>query len=157
AAQPFELALLQDAQQLRLELQRRLADLVEKDRAAIGQLEPADALRHGAGERAFLVAKELALEQPGRDRRAIALHIGLRAAGAQVVHRPRNQLLADAGLAVDQYSRIGGRDHVEIFEDAAQGVAPADDAVAHHVSGRWYGEEHGAALAPSCDELTVGI
>ena len=43
AAEPLELLLLQDAQQLRLQLERDVADLVEEQRAAVGELEPADA------------------------------------------------------------------------------------------------------------------
>ena len=39
-ADALELAFLQDAQQLGLQLGRELADLVEKNRAAVGQLEP---------------------------------------------------------------------------------------------------------------------
>ena len=39
AADALELALLQHAQQLRLQLERQLADLVEEQRAAVGQLE----------------------------------------------------------------------------------------------------------------------
>ena len=42
AADPVELVLLQDAEQLGLGLERELADLVEEDRPAVGQLEPAD-------------------------------------------------------------------------------------------------------------------
>ena len=38
-ADALELALLQHAQQLGLQLERHLADLVEKQRAAVGQLE----------------------------------------------------------------------------------------------------------------------
>ena len=76
AAQPLELALLQHAQQLRLQLERDLADFVEEHGAAVGQLEAADALADRAGERALLVAEQLALEQPGRDRRAIQLDEG---------------------------------------------------------------------------------
>ncbi len=41
-ADAFELALLQHAQRLALQLERDLADLVEEQRAAIGQLEAAD-------------------------------------------------------------------------------------------------------------------
>ena len=48
AADPLELALLQDAQQLDLHVQRELADLVEEQRAAVGQLEPAQPARHRA-------------------------------------------------------------------------------------------------------------
>ncbi len=43
-ADALELALLQHAQQLRLRLGRQLADLVEEQRAAVGQLEAATAL-----------------------------------------------------------------------------------------------------------------
>src|SRR5205807_8690091 len=60
---PLERLLLQDAQKLRLEVQRNVADLVEEERAACRQLEAADAVAHGAGERAAHVTEELRLEQ----------------------------------------------------------------------------------------------
>jgi hypothetical protein len=63
AADALELALLQHAQQLGLQVERHLADLVEEQRAAVGELERAGARGDGAGERALLVAEQLALEQ----------------------------------------------------------------------------------------------
>ncbi len=48
AAQPLELLFLQHAQEFRLQLERDVADLVEEQRAAVRQLEPADLLRDGA-------------------------------------------------------------------------------------------------------------
>src|SRR5260370_23005795 len=42
AAQPFELALLQDAEKLGLQFERNLADLVQKNGSAMRQLEPSD-------------------------------------------------------------------------------------------------------------------
>ena len=66
AADALELALLEDAEQLGLRVGRQLADLVEEDGAAVGQLEAADAPGDGAGEGAFLVAEQLALDQAGR-------------------------------------------------------------------------------------------
>ena len=63
AAEPLELPLLQHAQQLDLRRQVDVADLVEKQRAAFGQLEPALLARLRAGERALLVAEELGLDQ----------------------------------------------------------------------------------------------
>ena len=63
AAEAAEAALLQHAQQLDLRRRRHLADLVEKQRAAIGELEAALAAIGRAGERALLVAEDLALEQ----------------------------------------------------------------------------------------------
>src|SRR5262249_19542722 len=59
-AQAFELAFLQNAQQLGLQLQRDVADLVQKQRAFVRQLEPPDALRDRASKRAPFVAEELA-------------------------------------------------------------------------------------------------
>ena len=67
AADARELAGLQHAQHLRLRGQRHVADLVEEDRAAIGDLEQAALLRDRAGERTALVTEQLALDQLGRE------------------------------------------------------------------------------------------
>jgi hypothetical protein len=69
AADAFELALLQHAQQLGLEGRRDVADLVEEQRAAVRHLEAALAVAHGAGEGALLVAEEFALQQRSRSAR----------------------------------------------------------------------------------------
>ena len=53
AAQALEFALLQSTQELRLNLQRHVADLVEKQRALVGEFQPSDLLADGAGERSF--------------------------------------------------------------------------------------------------------
>ena len=50
-------------QQFHLHRQRHLADLVEKQRAAMCLLEAALALPHRAGKGAFLVAEEFAFEE----------------------------------------------------------------------------------------------
>ena len=66
AAHALELALLQHAQQLRLQLEGQLADLVEEQRAAVGQLEAPELPRQRAGERPLLVPEQLALDQVSR-------------------------------------------------------------------------------------------
>src|SRR2546423_1853450 len=66
-----QLSELEHAQQLRLQLERQLADLVEEQRAAARALERAGAPAIGAGERALLVAEELALDQRRRQRCAV--------------------------------------------------------------------------------------
>ena len=48
AAHALELPLLQHAQQLHLHVRRQVADLVEEDRAAVGELETAFAGRDSA-------------------------------------------------------------------------------------------------------------
>ena len=63
AADPPQLALLQDAQQLALHAGRHLADLVEEQRAAVGDLEQAARVALGAGEGAAHVAEQRRFEQ----------------------------------------------------------------------------------------------
>ena len=75
---------------------RHLGDLVEEQRAAIGELEAALPPLDGAGERALLVAEELALEQRLGNRRAVDRHERHGRARAQLVDRLRDQLLAGA-------------------------------------------------------------
>src|SRR5690348_16338275 len=50
-ADALERALLEHAQQLRLDLRRELGDLVEQQRALARDLEPTRSIRDGAGER----------------------------------------------------------------------------------------------------------
>ena len=66
AADAPEGLLLEEPQQLGLQRRRHLADLVEKHRAAVGLLEQAALLLPRVGERAALVAEQLALEQVSR-------------------------------------------------------------------------------------------
>ena len=63
AADALEDAGIEHAQDFDLGVGVDLADLVEEERAAVGLLEAADAALDGAGERAFFVAEEFALEQ----------------------------------------------------------------------------------------------
>src|SRR4029079_4608820 len=63
AAEPFKLAFLNHAQELGLGFERKFADLIEKNRRAIGDLEPAGLGSHRARESAALAAKQFALDQ----------------------------------------------------------------------------------------------
>src|SRR5580704_12171191 len=62
AADTLKLLVLDSAEQLRLEFERHLADLVEKERTPVCQLEASDLLRHRPGEGALLVPEQLAFE-----------------------------------------------------------------------------------------------
>src|SRR5579871_185143 len=73
-SEPFDFALLQHAQHFRLRLRAHVADFVEEDRPAVGLLELADLLLGRAGERAFLVAEQLRLDQLLWNRRTVHLH-----------------------------------------------------------------------------------
>ena len=108
-ADALELALLDEPQQLALQRQRQLADLVEEQRAAVRGLDLADHPAVGAGVRAALVAEQLALDERGRQRRAVDVDERRLAARAVDVDRAREQALAGAGLAVEQHGRVGLR------------------------------------------------
>src|SRR5690348_3965951 len=56
---------LQDAEKLRLHLEREFTDLVEEDRAAVGGLEESFFRFVGAGECAPFVAEEFGFDQSG--------------------------------------------------------------------------------------------
>src|SRR5579872_5817382 len=91
------------------------------------QLKPANALRDGAREGAALVSKQLALEQSRRNRGAVEFDESVRLAAAQIVDGARDQFLAGAGFSVNEHRRIGGRNGFDLFQDAAQGLTPADN------------------------------
>ena len=63
AADAAIMAVFQHAQQLGLKRRRHLGHLVDEERAAFGYLKQADLGRHGPGERALLVAEQLAFQQ----------------------------------------------------------------------------------------------
>ena len=114
-----------DPEQLRLRRRRHLADLVEEDGAAVRRLEQAGLGRLGAGERAALVAEQLALEQ------ALGRPPQLRQRnGLPARFEPRwiglgEDLLADAGLAEDEDVDIAARRLLRDPVDLAH--APIDD------------------------------
>src|SRR6185436_18715556 len=86
-------AVLEDVQELRLERRMEVADLVEEDRASVGELElPRPGLVR-AGEGAPFVTEELRLEELARHRGAVHLHVGLRPAGRELVDRPGDEVL----------------------------------------------------------------
>src|SRR5262249_36743031 len=74
AAEPHHLAALDDAQELRLRVERQLADLVEEDAASMRGLEEPRSRDDGAAEGASLVAEQLAFEDRLGQRRTVDLH-----------------------------------------------------------------------------------
>ena len=67
ASQPLDLLFLEDAQKLGLKLGRDVGDLVEEERAFVGQFETAEFAGDGAGKGAALIAEQFAFEQAGRN------------------------------------------------------------------------------------------
>jgi hypothetical protein len=126
AAEPFDAVLLERAQQLGLGEQGEVADLVEKQRAAVGQLQPSELALLGAGEGPFFVAEQLGLEQIVGESRAVDRLQPMRRAPAQLVDHPGNELLARAGRAEDQDGDIALGGGADPFEDDQHLVVGAD-------------------------------
>src|ERR1700693_3889823 len=127
AAQAFEFLFLQNAQQLGLQRRRNVTRLVEEERTFVGQLETANLLGYGSGERALLVAKELAFQQIQRNGSTIQPYKRTSAPRADVVDGVCDEFLAGAGFTLDQHSRTGGRDSFDLFKHRFQRRTIADD------------------------------
>jgi hypothetical protein len=110
-----------------LQQQRHLADLVEHQRAARGQLQQPDLVGGGAGEGALLVAKQLRLDQVLGQRRAVDLDERALGPAAAHVDRVGNQLLARAVLPLDQDVGVAFGDRFDQLEELAHLLALADD------------------------------
>ena len=99
-------ALLEYAEERHLERGTRVADLVEEDAAAIGLDEEPGAVLGGSGERAAHVAEELDLAQLVGDRTEVHRDEAAARRAAVGVDRLGHELLAGAGLAVNQDRRV---------------------------------------------------
>src|SRR6266481_10131744 len=108
----LEFAFLENAQQFGLRLGREIADLVEEQSAAVGELKASHSILQRSAEGSLDVSKELALKQFARNGGAVHLDQRTRASRTSLVDRTRDQLLADPGVAKNEHGGIGGSDHV---------------------------------------------
>src|ERR1700689_691454 len=115
----LDLALLKHAEQLRLHGSRHVADLVQKERAAVSLLELACVPLRGASEGTFLVPEQLALDQLRRNRRAVEGDERPRRPVALLVQSARHQLLAGAGLTVYANARFARGDTLNLSHNPA--------------------------------------
>ena len=106
AAEALDPLVLEDAQELGLERRRHVADLVQEQGAAVGDLELAAAGRSRAGEGPALVAEQLALEQRLRDGGAMDRDEWSVRARASGVDGARQPFLANARLAQDDQRAV---------------------------------------------------
>ena len=127
-ADSLDLPFLQHAQQLALQVERNFADLVEKQRAAVGQLEAADPVLDRAGERSFHMPEELAFKQLARHGGAV--HLDQRTGGppAALMDRTSDQFLARSLIPRESSTlAFGGGDEFDLLEQLAEGRASPDD------------------------------
>ena len=101
----MEGAVLDHPQQLRLQLGRQLADLIQEQHTLSCALGVAEMARLGTREGSLLVAEQFALQEIGRDRGAIYGHEGSGRLRPQVMQEPCADLLADSGFTRQQQVR----------------------------------------------------
>jgi hypothetical protein len=127
AAQPHELAVLHDAQEAGLGLERHVADLVKEDRAPVGEIEEALLRVEGSRKRVLHVPEQRRLERLRRGAAAVdgdERPIRPRRVG---VNRPGNELLPRAALALHQDGRPTRRRLDDEVEHLAHPLASAND------------------------------
>src|SRR5438128_7436633 len=107
SAEGPDLAFLQHAKQLGLSCQRKVRDLVEEEAASLRELEVPVLPLTRAGERPFFIAKQLGLDQRLGNPSTVARDEGPGASKAQLVDRPRDELLSRAGLPMNEDREIG--------------------------------------------------
>ena len=96
---PFESLFFQHPQQLRLNRQRQLANLVQKQRSAVRQIHFSHFARGRTRERALFVPKQLVFHQSFRDRRAIQCHKRLLPPRRQMMDRKGEQFFPRSAFA----------------------------------------------------------
>ena len=109
AADTLDLFFLQESQQVGLQLHRQIADLIKKQRATIGRLDPPDLTLMGASKCALFVAKQFGLDQVFGDRAAVDRDKRLGMALGLAVQGFGHQFFAGAAVAADQDRGLSGR------------------------------------------------
>ena len=147
AANPLEGTLLQHTQQLDLHRQRHIADLVEEQRAAIGQLEAPGAAGNGTGKGTLLMAEQFTFQQLSWNSTTVDRHKRAFAALGVIVQVTRHHFLASTGLAQDQHTGIGIGDLLHHLPNLPDSPTGADQAA----------EQIGFALPATLARLVVHL
>src|SRR6266850_6388513 len=155
AAHPIEFPLLEDAQQRDLLVGREFADLVQEDRAAVRQLEPAEAALQGAGKGPLLMAEELRRDQVSWDGGAAHGHEPSRRPSRAPVNRPRDELLPRAGLAGDEDGRIAAGDLGHSRQHGRQRRRGADNFFEHRCLVDFFPQRHVLLLQSLLGPLAI--
>ena len=127
AAHPQQGSLLDNPQKLDLHGDGHLADLIEKDGAAVSRLKQAELSAHRAGEGPLFVAEKLIGHQLFAEGPAIEGNKGMPAATAGAVQRLGHQFLAGAGLPLNEHVAAERRDLTDGLEYLLHGRGAAND------------------------------
>ena len=146
AAERFEDAFLEDAQQLHLRGQWHLRHLVEEEGAAVRRLEAAFAPVDGSGERTALVSEQFGLEQRLWKCGAADGDEWTGGARALVVEGPGDQFLAGAALAGDEDRRLVRCEPFDPLEEEPDGAGVPYETIGSGFAG--WGHTHLSKSVP---------
>ena len=113
ASQAAQLVIFEHTQQFCLRSHGHLANFVEQDRAAFGQLEAAGAPFQRSGEGAFFVAEDLAFDQRFGNGCAVDGDERPVAARTQLMNSAGDEFLASAAGSGNQHGRGAGRNQFD--------------------------------------------
>src|SRR5579872_7144760 len=125
-SESFKFLLLKDTQKFGLEFDGEIADLVEEERPAVGELEPANPGGDGSGEGAAFNTEQLAFEEPGWNGSAIHLDEWSIGARTPTVNRLRDHFLTGAGLTLNQDGGVNRRHDSHLVQNAPDASRPTD-------------------------------
>ena len=147
-ADALKLALLQHPQQLGLQIEGKVANLVQKERSGLRLLKTPDAILAGPRESPFHMSEELRLQQLPRDGVAVNSHKRHRRPSTRQVQRAGCHLLARTGLARDQNRRATGTHQPNQIRDFRHGRPVAYQALAPGLGRRLHPRARGKGDLP---------
>ena len=101
-ADSLEFLFLHYSKHTKLHPRRNITDFIQKNSPAVGLLKTTDSISVSTGKRTLHMSEKLTLKQAFRERRAVDLYKGLRAAHTHVMYCFSNQLFAGAAHAGDK-------------------------------------------------------
>src|SRR5262249_29414683 len=106
AANAFDITVLQHPQESHLCIERKFADLVQKQSTHVGSFEPTLPGLIRSSECPFLMSEKLRVNQLTRNRAAIYAHEGAAMPLAAIVDCPRDKLFACSGFAQNEHGHF---------------------------------------------------
>src|ERR1700731_466375 len=123
------MSVLKHSQQFCLHFQRKIADLVEKERAPVSSLEATDLAYNRAGKSSLFVTEEFTLQESHRNRGAVQLDERASRPSATSVNGRGDQFFASTCLAFDQDRRVRRSNCLDQFQDFHQTRAISYDCL----------------------------
>src|SRR5579864_4442306 len=103
------MSVLKHSQQFCLHFQRKIADLVEKERALVSGLEATDLSCNRARKSSLFVTEEFTLQKSYRNRGAVQLYEGSISAFTASMNGSRDDFLTRSCFAFDENRGVRGR------------------------------------------------